>query len=206
VETRRRLLERDEALRRLADAVASASRGAGRVALVAGEAGVGKTTLVRRFAEEAGGGLRVLRGACDDLTVPQPLAPIRDIGDEAGEPLEGALSGADLHDVGQPLREELARETPTLCVIEDCHWADEATLDVISHVARRIGRLGSVLALTLRDDELALDHRLRAVAGAIAPEDVVRISLEPLSSAGVAELAGPDADAHALFAATGGNP
>jgi DNA-binding CsgD family transcriptional regulator/tetratricopeptide (TPR) repeat protein/ribosomal protein L10 len=174
--------------------------------VVAGEAGVGKTTLVRRFVEEAGGELRVLWGGCDDLTVPEPLAPLRDFAEQVGGPLAVVLTSGDPREIGRALREELARVTPTLCVVEDCQWADEATLDVISHVARRVSGLGSVLSVTFRDDELGLDHRLRAVVGSIPPEDVVRISLEPLSSTAVAELAGAHADADAVFAATGGNP
>ncbi len=200
------MLERGEALARLAEAVESASRGAGRVVVVAGEAGVGKTTLVRRFVEGASDDLRVLWGGCDDLTVPEPLAPIRDLPEQAGGSLAASLAGADPREIGRALREELARVTPTLCVIEDCHWADEATLDVLSHVARRMSGLGSAVLVTFREDELGLDHRLRAVVGSIPPEDVVRVQLEPLSPAAVAALAGADVDVEALVAATGGNP
>ena len=174
--------------------------------VVAGEAGVGKTTLVRRFADQADGDLRVLWGGCDDLTVPEPLAPLRDIGGKAGGALAAALERGDSREVGRALRGEMARAAPTLCVIEDCHWADEATLDAIAHVGRRMGGLASVLLVTFRDDELDRDHRLRAALGSIPRDDLVRISLEPLSSAAVAELAGEDTDADALFAATRGNP
>ena len=167
------LLERDEALAQLN---AAANQG-GRVVVVAGEAGIGKTTLVRAFAN----GREVLWGACDDLIVPQPLGPLRDLGVSDGPALLAALG---------------------VCVLEDCHWADEATLDVLAHVARRIGRTGGLLVLTFRDDELALDHQLRRVVASIPPDDVVRVPLAPLSREAVAELGGDDV----LYEATGGNP
>ena len=173
--------------------------------MVAGEAGVGKTTLVRRFAEEGDAGLRVLWAGCDDLTVPEPLAPIRDVAGQVGGVVAAALDGGQLREIGRALREELARGAPSVCVVEDCHWADEATLDVLSYVGRRIGGTGSVLLVTFRDDELSVDHRLRVMVGSIPPADLVRVQLERLSRVAVAELAG-EADADALFAATGGNP
>jgi DNA-binding CsgD family transcriptional regulator/tetratricopeptide (TPR) repeat protein len=108
--------------------------------------------------------------------------------------------------VGRALREELARTAPCVCVLEDCHWADEATLDALAHVARRSGRTGAVLLVTFRDDELSADHRLRAVIGSIPREDLVRVPLEPLSRGAVGELAGGDVDVDALYGATGGNP
>ena len=167
------MIERDEALAQLN---AAADQG-GKVAVVTGEAGIGKTTLVRAFAEDRD----VLWGACDDLTVPQPLGPLHDVGVGDGPALLAALG---------------------VCVLEDCHWADEATLDVLAHAARRVGRTGGLLVLTFRDDELALDHQLRRVIASTPPADVVRVPLVPLSREAVAELGGDDA----LYEATGGNP
>jgi AAA ATPase domain/RTX calcium-binding nonapeptide repeat (4 copies) len=151
------------------------------VVAVAGEAGIGKTTLVRRFVEEADAGLRVVWAGCDDLSVPEPLAPIRDIARQADGGLAAAVEGGQPREIGRALREELVRVAPSLCVVEDCHWADEATLDVLSYVARRIAGTPSVLLVTFRDDELGGDHRLRAVVGSIPPVDLVRVQLEPLS-------------------------
>ena len=201
-----RLLERGDALDRLGGAVADAARGAGRVVAVAGEAGVGKTTLVRRFVEEADAGLRVLWAGCDDLTVPEPLAPIRDVAADVGGVLAAAVDGGQPRQIGRALWDELARAEPSLCVVEDCHWADEATLDVLSYVGRRIGATRSVLLVTFRDDALGADDRLRVMVGSMPSADLVRVQLERLSRVAVAELAGAVADADALFAATGGNP
>jgi KaiC/GvpD/RAD55 family RecA-like ATPase len=111
-------MERGDALDRLGAAVADASGGAGRVVAVAGEAGVGKTTLVRRFVEEGDSRLRVLWAGCDDLTVPEPLAPIRDVAEHLGGVVAAALDGGQSREIGRALREELAREAPSVCVVE----------------------------------------------------------------------------------------
>jgi predicted ATPase len=206
VGSRERLLERGDALDRLGTAVADASAGAGRVVAVTGEAGAGKTTLVRRFLGEAGAGLRVLWAGCDDLTVPEPLAPIRDVAAGAGTLMGEAVERGRPREIGRALLDLLARGSPGLCVIEDCHWADEATLDVLSYVTRRIGATGAVLLVTFRDDDLGLDHRLRAVVGSVPPADMVRVRLEPLSRSAVRELAGDEVDVDPLFAATGWKP
>ena len=92
-------------------------------------------------------------------------------------------------------------------VVEDVHWADDATLDVVRYLAWRIPALPSVLLLTYRDDELRDDHPLRRVLGGLASRDVRRLVLRPLSSGAVEELAGGHgADAGAVLAATAGNP
>ena len=200
------LLEREEALALLRAATASAAAGAGRIAVVSGEAGIGKTALARRFAAELADPVRVLWGACDDLAVARPFGPFWDIAEQTGPALSAAIAAQDAGAVGQALRDVLADGRPCVCVLEDCHWADEATLDVIAHVGRRIARSPAVLLLTFRDDELTLEHRLRAVVGSIPPDDVVRIPLEPLSPAAVAALSAGATDAAALHSATRGNP
>jgi hypothetical protein len=89
------LLERGDALDRLGAAIRNASGGAGRVVLLAGEAGIGKTTVVRRLVADTDPGLRVLWAGCDDLTVPEPLAPIRDIADHGDGWAKNAIPDAD---------------------------------------------------------------------------------------------------------------
>ena len=73
------LLERDEALAALAEARDAAARGEGRVVFVSGEPGIGKTSLVTRFLRDLDAGARVLVGTCDDLSIPRPLGPFRDL-------------------------------------------------------------------------------------------------------------------------------
>lgn len=198
-----RLLERDDALDRLAEALAAAAEGHGVVAVVGGEAGIGKTSVVRRLASEAPG--RVLQGGCDDLAVPRPLGPFLDMGADAPG-LTERLRATDRAEAFGAVLDELGRVPGTLCVVEDVHWIDEASLDVLTYVGRRIDRLPALLVLTVRDDELALDHPLRRALAAVPPDRLARIALEPLSEAAVRELAGDRADVRTLRAATGGNP
>src|SRR5687768_7877361 len=134
-----RLLERDRTLEALERAVGDAAVGHGSVALVTGEPGIGKTSLVRTFADAAATErARVLLSACDDLIAPRTLGPLRDVAGSDG-PLAAALADEQPIDaVFGALLEELAAEPPTVLVVEDLHWADDATLDVLGYVARRI--------------------------------------------------------------------
>jgi DNA-binding CsgD family transcriptional regulator len=182
----------------------------GRVALVSGEAGIGKSALVRRFCGDAG--RPVLWGGCDAMSTPLPLGPLRDMAQAAGGMLAAALaSGSPRHEVFAAFLRALSAE-PAVAVVEDAHWADKATLDLLGYAARRISGTRSVLVVTYRDDELGPGHPLLALLGALATDrSVLRLPLAPLSADGVAQLcrneAGAgDADAAALHALTGGNP
>src|SRR5262245_30773896 len=198
------LLERDRALAALAEAYAAAARGSGRAVLVSGEPGIGKTALATRFASDLDAGARVLWGACDDLSIPRPLGPFHDLAGVASPALERALAaGAAPHEVQALLIAELGTPPgPTVLVLEDVHWADEATLDVITVLGRRIGGLPGLLLLTFRGGEVPPGHPLRAALGAAGRADFVELA--PLSPGAVASLAGDDAD-H-VYALTGGNP
>lgn len=199
------LLERDRALAALAEARAAAARGDGRFVFVTGEPGIGKTSLVSRFLQDLDAGARVLLGTCDDLSIPRPLSPIRDLASGASAALEAALSAGDSHEIHGLLIAELGLPPhPTVLVIEDVHWADEATLDAITVLVRRIGSLPALLVLTCRDGETAPGHPLRAAVGAARAGEAVFLELAPLSELAVAALAGTDADD--VYAATGGNP
>jgi DNA-binding CsgD family transcriptional regulator/tetratricopeptide (TPR) repeat protein len=163
----------------------------GRLILVGGEAGVGKTALVREFTE----GRPVLWGACDPLHTPRPLGPLVDIG--LSETGPAALAAA--------LLERLREEPGTVLVLEDVHWADEGTLDVLRMLGRRMEGVPSLAIVTFRDDE---QGPLRVVLGELATAvAVVRLELPPLSAEAVRTLAEPHGvDADALHRSTGGNP
>ena len=200
------LLERDAALAALAEARDAAARGEGRVVCVSGEPGIGKTSLVRHFVGDPAMEARVLVGTCDDLSIARPLGPFRDLVGSVSTALKEALeAGAAAHDIQALLIAELERPpTPTVLVLEDVHWADEATLDSITVLGRRIGALPAVLVMTFRGGETSPGHPLRATLGAISADDSVVLELAPLSRSAVSSLAGEDADD--LYAATGGNP
>jgi DNA-binding CsgD family transcriptional regulator/tetratricopeptide (TPR) repeat protein len=200
------LLERDGALATLVEARDAAARGNGRVVFVTGEPGIGKTSLVTSFVTDLGEGARVLSGTCDDLSIPRPLGPIRDLMGTVSPLLEQALAkDAAPHEIQALLLEEVELPPqPTLLVLEDVHWADDATLDSITVLARRIGSLPALLILTFRAGELPPSHPLHAIVGAVRPEDSVFLELAPLSKTAVASLAG--ADAGQVYAVTGGNP
>jgi DNA-binding CsgD family transcriptional regulator/tetratricopeptide (TPR) repeat protein len=200
------LLERDETLAELLRAYDGAVAGNGRLVLVAGEAGIGKTALVRRFCDELGPGTATLRGGCDPLLTPRPLGPFLELGETAPPSLAEAIRAAGVaHDVAAAL---LRSENGTrVVVLEDVHWADEATLDVIRVLGRRIGDAGALVLATYRDDELDRSHPLRLVLGELATAAaVIRVRVEPLSPSAVARLAeGYPIDAGALSRLTGGN-
>src|SRR5690242_13574847 len=133
------LLERLAHLAELHEAAQCAARGAGRIVFIGGEAGIGKSSLVRRFAAAIAASARVLVGACDPLTTPRPLGPLLDIAADLGSEIEqGLLAGTAALDLFRQVLAALARAVkPTVLVIEDVHWADEATLDLVRFLARR---------------------------------------------------------------------
>jgi DNA-binding NarL/FixJ family response regulator len=198
------LLERDDSLATLTGLLAGI-RSEGRLLLVGGEAGVGKTTLLRRFCEAADA--RVLWGACEPLRTPPPLGPFLDVAEATGGALAELVAGSPRpHDVAAALLDELRRRAPTVLVLEDLHWADEATLDVVSLLVPRIAAVPALVLATYRDDELDRAEQLRVLLGELVRRPG-RLKLAPLSPAAVAELAAPHgADAEELHRRTGGNP
>lgn len=206
------LLERSQHLATLRQALAAVAAGqGGRLVLIGGEAGAGKTTLVRYFCDAHARHTRVLWGACDALFTPRALGPLLPVAAATGGDLADLVAGqVRPHEVATTLLDELGAVTPTVLVLEDVHWADQATLDVISLVSRRVGEARALVLATYRDDELGRSHPLRLVLGDLATRaPVARLHLDPLSRAAVAELATTrqaDLDVDALYDRTGGNP
>ncbi|HET7339321.1 MAG TPA: AAA family ATPase [Candidatus Dormibacteraeota bacterium] len=202
-------MERSAQLAALNDQLGRVSASAaGRLCLVAGEAGGGKTALVRRFCAEHPRA-RVLWGACDPLFITRPLGPFADIGEASDGELGRVVRGqARAHQVAAEFLAELRSSPPVIAVLEDLHWADEATLDVLRLIARRIDSAPGMVIVTYRDDELARDHPLRIVLGELPRHELItRLKLEALSEPAVAELAEPlGIDAVELHRATAGNP
>jgi ATP/maltotriose-dependent transcriptional regulator MalT len=202
------VLERDAEIDTLLAALAEAAAGCSSVVLVTGEAGIGKTSVVRAFRAVVDGDVRVLSGACDDLLTPRTLGPLRDAVVGTGGPLERALAvDRSSESIFAAITEEFAGPQPTVLVVEDVHWADDATLDVLRYLARRLDRLKVVLLLTVRDDAVGSGHPLRQLLGAFAVGQVHRLALRPLSPTAVGLLSsGSGRDPAALHALTTGNP
>ncbi len=199
-----RLLERDAHLAELESALEEARSGRGALALIRGEAGIGKTSLVAGFLGRVGDDAHLVIGACDDLLTSRPLGPIHDMARD--EPtLADALSTGEREPVYRALFDLATRSLrPTVIVIEDAHWADDATLDCIRHLGRRIDRTHGLMIVTYRDEDVHSEHPLRFVLGDLPPHSVRRIPLDPLSESAVRELAGDSAGQ--VFTETRGNP
>lgn len=199
------LLDREQELEALDQALRAVADGAGRVALVTGEAGIGKTSLIRSFLDRAGPECKVLRGACEDLGVAEPLGPLRDMfSDTTGGP-SGTLSGPrEMFD--KVIRTCRDSGTLTILVIEDVHWADDATVDFIRFFARRIVDHPILLIVTSRAEQAGARKLIRRAFGDIPSEILRRIPLDPLSLSAVRQLcAGRAANPERVFEASGGN-
>ena len=211
------LVEREVQAQAVAGYLAEAARGQGRLVFVEGEAGVGKTAFVDRVARDAAGSVIAATGGCDGSSTPAPLGPLAEMlpqlparvwpPDARREEVFAQLT-ATLRDPGEPL--------PFLLVVEDAHWADEATLDLLRHLARRVHTCRAVVLVTFRPEDVPSTHPLRLVLGDMATgTGVRRVDLAPLSRAGVAALAQqqagaephlPAPDVARLHEVTGGNP
>ena len=200
------LLERKQCLAELTDWLRRAIEGPGCVALLGAEAGIGKTALLQEFAK-APLGARVLWGGCDALFAPRPLGPLYDIARQTqGELLAAIYGNANREAIFAAALNELER-TQTLVVFEDMHWADEATLDLLKYLGRRIQRARAMLVVSYRDDEVGLRHPLRFVIGDLPRAATHRMSLSPLSEPAVVQLARQAGQSSAgLHRITGGNP
>jgi DNA-binding CsgD family transcriptional regulator/tetratricopeptide (TPR) repeat protein len=203
------LLERAQHLTALEAHLNQAAAGEGQFVFLGGEAGVGKSALVQHLCHRVHESARLLVGACDPLSTPRPLGPLLDIAQEAGGELDRLIAAdGPRHMLFRAALDALTDNRPTLFVIEDAHWADEATLDLLRYLGRRIGDTRSLLLVTYRDDEVGPAHPLRVVTGDLATASMVhRMLLTPLSAAAVRTLAAHSRmDPVALYRRTGGNP
>jgi len=206
------LVERADLLSALGDALAATrdrrreaatpGRRGGVLVLLGGEAGSGKTALLRQFARDEAG---VLWGSCDPLFTPRPLGPFVDLADELHDLVN---NGAKAHQVAAAVIRRAEADPGIVLVLEDLHWADEATIDVLSLLGRRIGAIPALVIATYRDDGLDRFHPLRRLLGDLAGADSIRrLTVPPLSPAGVALLAAPHGiDPVGLHRTTAGNP
>ncbi|MBV8578627.1 MAG: AAA family ATPase, partial [Acetobacteraceae bacterium] len=202
------LVERVEFLRQLDEKLARARRGAGQAVFISGEAGIGKSALIRAFSAGVPSCGVVARGYCEALTTPRALGPVLEILFQLGLKSLSDVEAGHAREVA--FNEALARlrvaEQETVVVLEDLHWADEASLDFVRFLGRRIGQTRALLLTSHRDDEVGSGHPLRRVLGDLGGEHVMRMRLPPLSPGAVNALAQrKNRDGTRLYALTGGN-
>jgi DNA-binding NarL/FixJ family response regulator len=206
------LLEREDALQALARLLQRAHQGQGGVLLLTGEAGLGKSSVLRQCLRGLPPGTELWLGGCDDLFSPRPLGPLRDMALRLGQEARGLLkmidAGVALPRLFDWLQEHLARaHRPCLLVFEDVHWADEGTLDLLRFLGRRVAAWPCALVLSYRAEEVIGSHPLCQVLADLPGAGVQRLALRPLSPDAVAALARQAGrPAEGLHQATGGNP
>lgn len=199
------LVERENAQVALAEYLLEARGGMGRFVFVSGEAGIGKTVLLQGFAAFAD--VTAARGYCDAVSTPRAFCPIHDLIDLLGPALARALQTGLREEIAQALLDATSDRRHEIIVLEDLHWADQSTLDLVVYLARRVAE-HSILVIATYRDELPAFHPLHAAIGRIATASGLRrIALSPLSVEGVTRLvAHTSLNAAEVHRQTGGNP
>ncbi len=209
------MVGRDAPLQALDQAYSAARTGDGQVVVVGGEAGAGKTRLVTEFLDRTTGATQLVGGCLELGQAVMPLAPIatilrglaRDLGEDRAADLVGpellgflpghARAALDPHWTGQggmfeafrAVLEQLAAQAPVVLVIEDLHWADRSTLDLVTWLTRNVVASPILLVGTYRSDEMRRSHPLRPVLAELSRlAQVQRVDVQPLTDHEVAEL------------------
>jgi DNA-binding CsgD family transcriptional regulator/tetratricopeptide (TPR) repeat protein len=204
------LLERNSYLASLDDHFQQVESGKGKAIFLTGEAGIGKTSLVNHWVETKEKKALIYTGACDSLFTPRPLGPLYDIAGQINQHFAESLTHEkDRTLVFTSLINHLTQaEKPVIMVFEDIHWADEATLDLIKFLARRINRIRCLFIATYRDDEIQYRHPLVTLCGELPSEHFSKIQLSKFSRPLVDLLASRKGNlsGQQLFQLTDGNP
>jgi len=203
------LIERAGFLASLQARFKNVAQGEGHCVFVSGESGIGKTSLVRAFCKERKTDCNIYQGICDALFAPRPLAPLYDIALQIRS--DSWQNNGDISDTAGLFARffhELNDQKKTIIIVfEDIHWADEATLDFIKFLARRITQVPCLFILTYRDNEIHSRHPLRNVMGQLNPDSFTRMQLPPLSRQAVEKMAGEKGyKGEDVYGISGGNP
>jgi DNA-binding CsgD family transcriptional regulator len=189
------LVGRDRELALLHDRLTAAQGGRGSLVLISGEAGIGKTALADRLARAAADvSATVLAGHCYDRTETPPFGPWSEIARRAealvgaaeAPPvprLDGATSQADLFAQARAFLAAMAAARPLVLVLEDLHWVDRASLDLLRFVAHGIDELPLLLTATYRGEDVDRRHPLAALVPLLVREaPTERLDLRPLDA------------------------
>ncbi|EHR71654.1 transcriptional regulator, luxR family [Burkholderiales bacterium JOSHI_001] len=205
------LLERDAELAHLTACVAALrlQPESGRCVVVHGEAGVGKTSLLRQLRRQAGADVQWLWGQGEPMHAAPALAPLIELLDAlppglASQVRAGRLNADVLGGLLALLRE---RARPVVLVIDDLQWADSATLDLLGYAARRIASTRALLVVAYRDEEQGPAPVLQGWLARLPRHATTRLGLLPLSMGAVEAMAArAGRPAKGLYRATQGNP
>ncbi len=199
------IVDRNAELITLNRTLHSISQDGGRLVLVRGEAGIGKSTFIEHFLSKASPEHETTMAWCDPLNTPRPLGPVRDLAVELTRNSKKSFEEADYFEGFIEFAQRA--ETPLVLVIEDLHWADQKSLDWLMFVGRRLSQLPVLVIGSYRDDELGSAHPLNHALAAIPAARKTNIDLPALSLDAVRQL-----DPHQKYRAeelhriTGGHP
>ncbi|MBX2849982.1 MAG: LuxR C-terminal-related transcriptional regulator [Acidiferrobacterales bacterium] len=202
------LLERESAIAKFSQSTKNLSRSGG-VVLVAGEAGIGKTSLLEQVRAIHNKDFEFCWSGCEPLFTPRPFGPLYDFAIQHNESLLKSLDRQEpAHTIFASLYKSLeALHTPLIWVIEDLHWADQATIDLLKYVARRICFVKCLLVISYRDDDIETQSALSTLLGLLPSAHTIRLALPPLTKNAIMQLAQntPHNPEH-LYQITAGNP
>lgn len=202
-----KLIERAAQFDRLRGRADDARAGRGGMLIVSGESGAGKTSFVESFVDDWVRDERVLWGVCDPLPTPRPLGPIRDLAARLAPTSRDLLEHSDVpFDIFAALHNDLCT-APSVLVLDDLHWADQGTIDLLRFVLRRISQTRSLVVGIIRDDEIGANHRMRELLGDVARSPRAdSLAIPPLSVQAVESLVGDGGvDPQWLHSVTSGN-
>lgn len=184
------LVERDQQLETLGSYLDEAVAGHGRLVYVSGEAGIGKSALVTSFAESVGARAQVSIAYCDGSATPSPLGPLRELLPTLlPRPLPDAASRQEMFTAVLAALRAPSGPVPRLVVVEDAHWADQATLDFLLRLARRVHDCRALVIVSFRREDVDMALGLGQLLGDTASAaGTRRLDVPPLSREGVATL------------------